>query len=707
MTLRRIPAAIFIAIPLLAQGPMVRVGLDTSAVEWTISLDGGGQVCDLGGRPLMSLREGQKLRIWWDGKGESDPTSEYRVQIGPPVQLKEADALMARLKGVGEQPARVRVADGDTWRVLDGHYSELAQAEPLLQKLRNLGFEELWVSSESIPAKARKGRALYAITEDYERRALPASGVWLRPRGELVSLQGKGRYRGKVEIIPNPQSRLTVINTLDLETYLRGVVPREMGAWEYPSLEALKAQAVAARTYAVANLGKRGAEGFDLVDTVSDQVYGGRDGEQTLTDTAVKETEGLVATYKGRPIQALFMADCGGHTIDVSWVFGGEAPYLRAASCYSARPMTLTYKSSITVAPEPDASWLAPELLKLAAVGALPPEQLRGELMRRPARAEDLEPALRALQQRLGFDGTALPRTGNLLLGLARGLRLQQVVGGQERPQDAAYFVPTGLAADDRLLAGFLTRRGVAPASLWMDDKALTVQQGLVAVERMWQDLEPMDWTEGTLLMDGEVRPRKQGPQPLPLAKQVLVAEESPGGALRLVQQSEIQVGDRVRWIPVEGGARVLLRRLDPDGAAWDRYNPTAHWRQEISEADLLSLLRKRLGGISSVKELKATWNDQGRVTELDVIDGTGRVHKLSGMRIRGLLGLKDNVFRFLALGKAPERRWVFFGRGWGHGVGMCQTGAYGMALEGATFDQILKHYYAGIDLVKASEISK
>ena len=96
---------------------------------------------------------------------------------------------------------------------------------------------------------------------------------------------------------------------MDLETYLRGVVPREMGPGEFPAIEALKAQAVAARTYAYANLGKRAKDGFDLLDTVADQVYGGKDGEQPLTDRAVQETTGLIATWNGRPIQALFMAN--------------------------------------------------------------------------------------------------------------------------------------------------------------------------------------------------------------------------------------------------------------------------------------------------------------------------------------------------------------------------------------------------------------
>jgi stage II sporulation protein D len=68
-------------------------------------------------------------------------------------------------------------------------------------------------------------------------------------------------------------------------------------------------------------------------------------------------------------------------------------------------------------------------------------------------------------------------------------------------------------------------------------------------------------------------------------------------------------------------------------------------------------------------------------------------------MHIRGLLGLKDNVFHWLTVGQGAGRRWIFYGRGWGHGLGMCQTGAYGMALEGATYQQILEHYYPGMTL--------
>ncbi|GLH74229.1 hypothetical protein GETHLI_27310 [Geothrix limicola] len=682
---------------LVAAQPPLRIGLDTQATEWIVSLEGGGQICDRSGKPLMKLAPDEKLRIWWDSRGLSDPTAEYRIQVGKPHTAAEAATLMKRLKELGEAPDRLKIPDADTWRVVTGHFREAREAEPVLQKLQDLGFEELWVATEPRPNQPHKGRALYAVTDRYERRALPLEGVWLKPTGDLTALQGKGRYRGKVEIFPNAQGRLTVVNTLDLETYLRGVVPKEMGAWEFPNLEALKAQAVAARTYAVANRGKRAADGFDMGDTVADQVYGGRDGEQSLTDRAVQETEGLFATYGGKPIQALFMANCGGHTTDVSQVFGGEAPYLRAVPCYPAKPLTLPYSSGQPTTSEIQQPWLSWELLRLASV-AIPASWLSGERLAKPASQGDLAEPVRLLQQRLGVEAQPLAREGNLYLGLARAFGFQRLVEGQERPQDAAYFLPAALP-EDRLLATFLTRRGIVPASAWAASEPVPLRQALQVLGRLWQELEAFAPGEGSLLADRQVRRKRGGPEPLALASSLLLAEEGPDGSLRLVPNAEIQVGDRLKWIPGEGGpAQVLVRRLDPDGAAWDRYNPTAHWRVEYTEADLLDTVRKRIK-VPGIRELKADYNDQGRVQDLTLVDTQGRPHRVHGMHIRGLLGLKDNVFRWLTVGQGASRRWIFYGRGWGHGLGMCQTGAYGMALEGASFQQILQHYYPGMNL--------
>jgi stage II sporulation protein D len=281
---------------------------------------------------------------------------------------------------------------------------------------------------------------------------------------------------------------------------------------------------------------------------------------------------------------------------------------------------------------------------------------------------------------------------------MARCLDLDQVVEGMERPQDAAYYLggKADLGLNEALLAGFLIRRGIIQPSAMRSAPSLA--QALQALARMWQELEPAEIAEGTLLRDGQVRVKNAGPGPLALAPSILMAEEAPGGSLRLVGDASIQVGDRVKWITREGGSRLLVRRIDPDGASLDRYNPTAHWKVELKEADLLDKLKQK-GGITDFKSIQLTHNPQGRVLEMIVKDGAGHAHTFTGMRIRNLLGLKDNVFRYLQVGEKPNRRFIFFGRGWGHGVGMDQTGAYGYALEGWSFDRILKHYYQGIEL--------
>jgi stage II sporulation protein D len=348
---------------------MVRIGISIEATEYVISMEGGGAVCSRDGKTLKSLRSGECLRIWLDTKGEANPLDEYRIQIGPPLPKQESDALVQKIKKLGESPVSLRLPDGDTWRVLLGSFKTVEDADHLLQRLHGAGFEELWVTLERRGAAPQNSKGgLYGITERYERMALPSNGVLLKPRGESSTVEGKGAYRGTMEIYPNSKNRLTVVNILDMESYLRGVVPKEMGAWNFPAIEALKAQAIAARTYAYANLGKRTkADGFDLLDTPLDQAYGGKDGEQSLTDRAVQETKGLIATLNGRPIQALYMATGGGATIDNTYVFGGAFSYLRGVSSYPENPLALNYKGS--AAPSGGQAWLTWDIARMAAEG--------------------------------------------------------------------------------------------------------------------------------------------------------------------------------------------------------------------------------------------------------------------------------------------------------------------------------------------------
>jgi stage II sporulation protein D len=159
----------------------------------------------------------------------------------------------------------------------------------------------------------------------------PLEAVTLTPpeSNPLVRVNGKG-YRGSVVILRGGTG-ITVINRVGLESYLLGVVSAEMGRRGPAEQAALRAQAVVSRTYALRNLGRWKAQGFDLSATVADQVYSGQGAETPEGRAAVGDTRGRVVTYDGAPIEAFFYSTCGGRTADGAEVFRGTArPYLRS-----------------------------------------------------------------------------------------------------------------------------------------------------------------------------------------------------------------------------------------------------------------------------------------------------------------------------------------------------------------------------------------
>ena len=154
------------------------------------------------------------------------------------------------------------------------------------------------------------------------------------------------RFRGELRAVKKDRG-FFIVNHLPLEDYLRGVIPREMPAsW---SIEALKAQAVAARTYALFQINKHRDEEWDVMATVMSQVYGGRDAETPSTDRAVRETAGQILAFNDRPILAYFHASSGGHTESTEDVWGTPLPYLEAVpDPYSNGNPTDNWEASFT-----------------------------------------------------------------------------------------------------------------------------------------------------------------------------------------------------------------------------------------------------------------------------------------------------------------------------------------------------------------------
>jgi len=150
-------------------------------------------------------------------------------------------------------------------------------------------------------------------------------------RGDGAAYVDGRPYRGSVELRVVSTGRVSAINELPLEDYLLGVVPLEIGPREPDELAAVEAQAVAARTYAVARLGAHADSGFDLFGGVEDQVYGGLAAERDESTMAVRRTVGQILVFEGRPIRAYYHSTCGGRTAAIEEVLDREpAPYLQS-----------------------------------------------------------------------------------------------------------------------------------------------------------------------------------------------------------------------------------------------------------------------------------------------------------------------------------------------------------------------------------------
>ena len=244
--------------------------------------------------------------------------------------------------GMSQYGAYGQAKAGHDYKTIVHHYyrnTELSKASGsvrvlLLASVSSVTFAGAnRVGGESIdPGRsytARRVGGRVVVYNRNERRVARSSGVLrvLSPNG-LVGVATKGRtYRDVIELRPGLSGGVTAVNKVSLENYIRGVVPNESPA-SWP-LEALKAQAVAARSYALGT--NSGNAVFDHYDTVQSQVYGGYSSEDSRTNRAVAGTAGQVLRNDGKVITAYFHSTSGGHTENVENVFQGSErlPYIR------------------------------------------------------------------------------------------------------------------------------------------------------------------------------------------------------------------------------------------------------------------------------------------------------------------------------------------------------------------------------------------
>ncbi len=194
---------------------------------------------------------------------------------------------------------------------------------------------------------ARMGDQVVWTLGGREGRGSSVSLEGLDPAHRLI--HGEFRYRGDLRVICTPGGTgLTLINIVDLEAYLYGVVPWEIGRHGMEEMAALQAQAVAARTYTISHLQARQDRGFDVYASVMDQVYRGSGGEDDLCNRAVDSTRGLILTHQGRPIAAYYSACCGGRSSHIQEVWPHDPEdYLQGRAdklAGQARPVCADYR---------------------------------------------------------------------------------------------------------------------------------------------------------------------------------------------------------------------------------------------------------------------------------------------------------------------------------------------------------------------------
>jgi stage II sporulation protein D len=158
--------------------------------------------------------------------------------------------------------------------------------------------------------------------------------------------------------------------------------------------------------------------------------------------------------------------------------------------------------------------------------------------------------------------------------------------------------------------------------------------------------------------------------------------------------------GDRLRLFTHEDRLLVLVQESRP--ASIPSRVEKSPWTRYRSLGDLRSLVAERFPGFSLRDFEVLRRGVSGRVGEMRLDGENGESFVIEGLAVRWTLGLPDTLFSASRRGPAESGGWLFSGRGRGHGVGLCQTGAFGMGLRGQSYREILEHYYSGVELIEA-----
>ena len=730
----------------LSPEPKVRVGLATNVRAAIVSTTGR----------LMSTNETGSIRVPLDvaqvrleprllSRPVINNEDNYRLQVAGAASREEAEQKAKEIREAFDEDSQVVLdAETNTWGLLVASRLSRVEAEELSARLNDAGFDAT-VFQSTVPTSGAHSSSTRSSDSTVRLAARPSL-----PSREVVAFSGAARsfsssapvilmsddearapvrlnnrpYRGRIEVFANTRGSLTIVNVIGLEDYVRGVVANELSPGGYPSIEALKAQAIAARTYALRNRGQFMSQGFDILPTTRSQVYRGISSEHPLSTRAVDETRGIIVTYNGEPINALYTSTCGGRTEDAGNIFNHAVPYLLGHECGiegTAGLSSFTVKTSREPAELRDEKNLAfaRDTAVLAAHNFSPlPSRVSDDWLNDRVSLSEVRHWLAAVA-RISRQ-TAPVVTEEIVQPAAFATALNTAVFGENRADtllnnlDVEYHLAMRDSAEippvNRADVALLVRDGclsVFPDATLRPREQMSRGRTLHAISRLLESRGLLQLQKGTARPAAAgalvLRPAKGKEQTIKVSTQSYLFRQI-GESLHPVSAVMLVGGEPVMFhINSIGEADYLEVRPAPSGAAAERFSPFTNWTKELSLGQVQARLARAAKGIGPINDLRvAARGSSRRVIDLEVIGTAGTAH-VRGGRIRSVLGLREQLF-VIDRGYDSEGKvmsFVFTGRGWGHGVGMCQVGAYGLARQGLSHEEILKTYYTGIELTK------
>ena len=738
----------------LSNEPVMRIALSTDSRVATVSTTARLLNASEAGSETLPL-ETSRLRIESRMLSPSRPANDraFDLEIARSLSRDEADRTIEQVRQLAGVEARPVAESADKWKVVVRSQST-EEADDVTAKLEDAGFEVLLSGQATGPkgpapvvndaretstttnartAAANKvrltsraiapGRELIAFARGAAPLFHTSAPLTFASSDEAtapVRFNDKP-FRGKIEVFANTRGALTVVNVIGLEDYVRGVVPNELS---YPAIEALKAQAIAARTYAMKNRGQFSSEGYDLLPTTRSQVYRGLSSETVLTSRAVEETRGMIATYDGEPINALYTSTCGGRTEDAENIFNKAVPYLRGRECAVegkaafAPFMVKSSRDLFEIKDERDLIFARDAALLAINGFAVPLDKvssswLSSHLSGSEAR-EWLTVAAR-LARNTSFkapdDAAKPPAFSTALIAAIYGDgRADTLLNSADADYLLGFHDGDQVPAANRADVAMLLRDGAL--SLFADatlrpNETMSRARALHAIARLLESRNLLALQKGTsrpasggIMM---LRSNKGKDMPIVVNREAFLFREF-GDSLFQMKSLALVGGEPVLFhVNSKGEVDYLEVRPAANGASADRFSSLTNWTAELSLSAVQARLGRSVRGVGAITDLRvAARGSSRRVIDLEVI-GTQGVGHVRGGRIRSALGLKEQLFVIDRVYNDNDRvaGFIFTGRGWGHGVGMCQFGAYGLAKQGLTVEQILKTYYTGIELTK------